>query len=597
MGNAIELQAISKKFTQQDKRRNTLKERLITATSVKSKEKWVLSDIDLTVKPGESLALIGKNGSGKSTLLKLIAQILYPTSGIVQVEGKVATLLELGAGFHSDFTGRENIYFNGSVLGFTRKEIRSKIQGIIEFSELGEDIDQPVRSYSTGMYMRLGFSIAIHMTPDILLIDEVLAVGDQDFRKKCINAILRLKSAGTTILFVSHAGEQAEILCDRAIWLENGRIKFDGPTREVLKAYEKNEAASDYLGEYYYRMGCRSQQKKDFEQALAFFDQSLDKGYNEFSVKILRSSVYLELGRQEEASADAVRCLETAPPGTDMDSVVEHVKFVNERRVEWVRTARSKLFEDSTTEPSFLIIGTQKGGTTSLYHDLTEHPDIRASSVKEVHFFDEQYAKGFDWYRKNFPPNLSEGQIAGEASPYYLFHPHAPARAAEWLPQAKLIVMLRNPIERAYSHYQMMVRRGLESLPFAEALKAEPSRVEAEYERMRREPRYESPNCSFYSYLKRGLYAEQLERWYRYFPADQILVLNSEEWFRNPAPLYREVLQFLGLPLREPETYAKLNEGSYEEQIPPDVVAWMKAYYEEPNRRLFELLGTVYEWS
>ncbi|MCY9590644.1 hypothetical protein PC41400_17605 [Paenibacillus chitinolyticus] len=598
MKNAIELHGVSKKFNKLSGQRNTIKDIVTTPTPAASKEKWVLRDIELEIPKGTSLALIGKNGSGKSTLLKLISRILHPTSGRVKVEGKVATLLELGAGFHADFTGRENIYFNGSVLGFTRKEIQEKMDSIIAFSELGEDIDRLVRSYSTGMYMRLGFSVAIHMTPDILLIDEVLAVGDHEFQKKCINAILRLKSAGTTIVFVSHAGEQAKIICDLAIWLEDGRIKLSGPTRDVVMAYEQSAAAHDYLAEYYYRMGCRSQQQKDFEKALQFFDQSLDKGYNEFSVKILRSSVYLELGMQEEASEDAVRCLETAPQGTDMESVVQHVHFINSKRhVEWVRSARTKLFHNTTTEPAFLIIGTQKGGTTSLYHDLTQNPNIKSAAVKEVHFFDEQYHFGYDWYKKNFPPDLPEGSITGEASPYYLFHPQTPGRVREWLPDVKLIALLRNPIHRAYSHYQMMVRRGLEPMSFPEALQAERSRVEGEYDRMSRDPRFTSQNCSIYSYLKRGLYAEQLERWYRYFPKDQILVMSSETLFRNPAESYRKVLAFLDMPLWEPGGYASLNEGENDRLIPKDTMEWLRNYYTEPNRRLFELIGEAYAWD
>ncbi|MVO98218.1 ATP-binding cassette domain-containing protein [Paenibacillus lutrae] len=598
MRNAIELHQVSKKFNKLSGQRNTIKDIVTTPAPAAAKDKWVLRDIELEIPKGTSLALIGKNGSGKSTLLKLISRILQPTSGRVKVSGKVATLLELGAGFHADFTGRENIYFNGSVLGFTRKEIHEKMDSIIEFSELGEDIDRLVRGYSTGMYMRLGFSVAIHMTPDILLIDEVLAVGDHEFQKKCINAILRLKSAGTTIVFVSHAGEQATIICDQAIWLEEGRIKLSGPTRDVVMAYEQSAAAHDYLAEYYYRMGCRSQQQKDFEKALKFFDQSLDKNYNEFSVKILRSSVYLELGMQEEAGEDAIRCLEIAPPGTDMESVVQHVHFVNSKRdVEWVASARTKLFDNAKTEPAFLIIGTQKGGTTSLYHDLTQHPGIKSAAVKEVHFFDEQYHFGYDWYKKNFPPDLPEGSITGEASPYYMFHPQTPGRVREWLPDVKLIALLRNPVHRAYSHYQMMVRRGLEPMSFPDALQAERSRVEEEYERMSRDPRFSSQNCSIYSYLKRGLYAEQLERWYRYFPKNQILVMNSEVLLRDAAESYRNVLAFLGMPLWEPDGFASLNEGEYKESIPKDTMQWLRSYYAEPNRRLFELIGEEYDWD
>ena len=185
------------------------------------------------------MALIGVNGSGKSTLLKLITRIIYPTSGAIKVNGKVSSLLELGAGFHPDFSGRENIYFNASIFGLTKKEIDDRLDSIIEFSELEEFIDTPIRTYSSGMYMRLAFSVAINVDADIILIDEILAVGDQHFQEKCMDKMLELKKSGKTIVFVSHSAGAVKFLCDRAIWLKDGVIEMDGKTEDVLKEYEK----------------------------------------------------------------------------------------------------------------------------------------------------------------------------------------------------------------------------------------------------------------------------------------------------------------------------------------------------------------------
>ena len=217
----------------------TMKERLIFWKSTKKGFHNVLNGIDLKIKKGETVALIGVNGSGKSTLLKLMTKIYYPTSGTIDVNGKLTSLLELGAGFHQDFTGRENIYFNASIFGLNSKEIDKRVQDIIDFSELGEYIEVPVRTYSSGMYMRLAFSVAINVDAEILLIDEILAVGDQRFQEKCYAKLEELKRSGKTIVIVSHSVNSIKRLCDRAVWLNEGKIRKDGPTEEVLDEYIK----------------------------------------------------------------------------------------------------------------------------------------------------------------------------------------------------------------------------------------------------------------------------------------------------------------------------------------------------------------------
>ena len=237
--NAIIVDNVSKSFKLFYDKPTTLKERLVFWNNKKSEEHVVLNDVSFNVAKGETVALIGVNGSGKSTLLKLMTKIIYPTKGKIETIGKVTSLLELGAGFHQDFTGRENIYFNAAIFGLTEKEIDERIDDIIEFSELGEFINSPVRTYSSGMYMRLAFSVAINVDADILLIDEILAVGDQHFQDKCFNKLLELKEKGTTIIIVSHSLASVKKICNRAIWLFEGNVRMDGDINEVTEEYLK----------------------------------------------------------------------------------------------------------------------------------------------------------------------------------------------------------------------------------------------------------------------------------------------------------------------------------------------------------------------
>jgi ABC-type polysaccharide/polyol phosphate transport system ATPase subunit len=236
----VRFDKVSKKFILRHERGRSFQEAALAFLRGRDnsrEELWALKDASFGVERGQTLGIIGPNGSGKSTVLKLITRILEPTSGHIDVQGRVSALIELGAGFHPDLTGRENIYLNGSLLGFSRKEMKAKFDSIVEFSELEKFIDVSIKHYSSGMHMRLGFAVAIHVDPDILLIDEILAVGDQAFQSKCLAKIGELKSQGVTILFVSHDLETVRGLCDQAIWLEDGVIRVEGPTMEVVAAY------------------------------------------------------------------------------------------------------------------------------------------------------------------------------------------------------------------------------------------------------------------------------------------------------------------------------------------------------------------------
>ena len=236
---AIIVEDVYKTFNVYFDRTNTLKERIIMRKKEGKQVREILKGINLKIKKGEVVGLIGVNGSGKSTLLKLMTKIIYPNKGKIKTDGKLTSLLELGAGFHPDFSGRENIYFNASIFGLTRKEIDKRIDEIIKFSELQNFIDNPVRTYSSGMYMRLAFSVAINVDADILLIDEILSVGDQHFQEKCFKKIEDLKREGKTIVFVTHGMDSVKRFCTRAVWLHQGVIRRDGNPEEVIDEYIK----------------------------------------------------------------------------------------------------------------------------------------------------------------------------------------------------------------------------------------------------------------------------------------------------------------------------------------------------------------------
>ena len=239
--SAIEFRDVSKYFALDSQRPSSFQETLINAFRRQSDPReeglWALRDVSFTVQPGESVAFIGMNGSGKSTVLKLISRVIAPTKGAVAVEGRVTALLELGAGFHSDLTGRENIALNGSILGLSRASIRQQFDEIVAFSELERFIDVPVRSYSSGMHMRLGFAVATAFQPDILLIDEVLAVGDQAFQDRCLHRIAEIQHRGATIVLVSHDLDSVRRLCPRALWLHQGQLQGSGPTAQITSRY------------------------------------------------------------------------------------------------------------------------------------------------------------------------------------------------------------------------------------------------------------------------------------------------------------------------------------------------------------------------
>lgn len=248
MTPTIEFQNVSKRFILHTDRRDTVQERVagMLRPRAKADEYWALRDVSFSVGRGESIALVGHNGAGKSTALKLMTRILEPTSGSVALHGRVAALLELGSGFHPDLSGRENVFLNGSLMGFGRRDMERRLDEIVDFSGIGQFIDMEVKHYSSGMYTRLAFAVATSVDPDVLITDEVLAVGDEAFQRKCMERIFSFRQQGKTIVFVSHALDTVRTLCDHAVWLEKGEARLVGASSEVVDAYlaevNRNEA-------------------------------------------------------------------------------------------------------------------------------------------------------------------------------------------------------------------------------------------------------------------------------------------------------------------------------------------------------------------
>ena len=242
--NAITVEGLGKKFRLMQDRNWTLKATLLAGHRTRYEEFWALRDVSFEIPTGETFGIVGGNGSGKSTLLKVLAGILRADEGSAVARGRLSALLELGAGFHPELTGRENVYLNGSILGFTSREIRNLFDDIVEFAELEQFIDEPVRNYSSGMYMRLGFSVAIHVEPEILLVDEILAVGDLTFQKRCLDRFARLRDEGRTIVVVSHDLDMIGRLCDSSVWINKGELAAVGSSSSVLEDFISHDENS-----------------------------------------------------------------------------------------------------------------------------------------------------------------------------------------------------------------------------------------------------------------------------------------------------------------------------------------------------------------
>lgn len=312
----IEVSSVKKKFRSYQDKAFSLKERFVNPSRTKHEDIMVLKGISFQVCRGEAIGLIGKNGCGKSTTLKLLTRILHPNEGQIKINGRVSSLIELGAGFHPDMTGRENIYTNASIFGITRKEVDKRLDDIIRFSELEEFIDNPVRTYSSGMYMRLAFAVAINVDADVLLIDEILAVGDAAFQKKCFEKLKSIKENGTTIVIVSHSMEQMYRICDRLIWIEDGLIKKEGVPRFVGEEY-----LAQMEGRRLDRIDLENQQRKEeleqqIQEEQERLQQTQEKGQEgkSISLKEVQQTEHLKELEQRQKEAAVNESLKSICP-------------------------------------------------------------------------------------------------------------------------------------------------------------------------------------------------------------------------------------------------------------------------------------------
>ena len=321
-GNAIEVRNVTKAFRIYKDKGNSLKEKILFKERNDYEVRTVLKGISFDIKKGEAVGLIGHNGCGKSTTLKLLTKIMYPDSGTIEINGRVSSLLELGAGFHPDMSGRDNIYINASIFGLTRKEIDERLEDIIEFSELGHYIDNPVRTYSSGMYMRLAFSVAINVNADVILVDEILAVGDLNFQDKCMKQLQKIKKEGTTIVIVSHSLEQIESICDRSIWLNDGEIVEDNVPGYVHRKY------LEFMGSYSFKESAASDKEKEEKNKKELSEEEIvkqrfeRKGNGKFRIKKVRS--LNDLGEEQNVFSIgenvniAIECKVTIPTEFDV---------------------------------------------------------------------------------------------------------------------------------------------------------------------------------------------------------------------------------------------------------------------------------------
>lgn len=367
--NAIEVRNVSKRFVLNPHRRKSMKERVVKGSSRNlGQEFWALRDVSFTVTRGVTLGLVGSNGAGKSTALKVLAGIYRPTSGSVQVRGRLSALLELGAGFHGELTGRENIELNAAILGLSPREIAAVSDRIVEFADIGEFIDAPVKVYSSGMFVRLGFAVAVNVKPDVLVVDEVIAVGDERFQRKCFDHLFQMRRKGATIVVVSHALGLLEDICDEIVWLDAGSVRAYGDSRAVVH---------DYLAEV-------NADEADSVAATDDLNNARRHGSGEVRVKDLLWSVNGgEFGNPSMITGDSVTFRIDYEAKTHVERAVFGLGFINESGV-WVAGPNSGASHNWSLQP-----GT--GQVTFEVDRLMLQPaefDVCVSVVDRSHFFD-----------------------------------------------------------------------------------------------------------------------------------------------------------------------------------------------------------------
>jgi homopolymeric O-antigen transport system ATP-binding protein len=720
---AIKVENLSKVYKLYTAPVDRLKESLHPFRKNYHQDFYALNDVSFEIKKGESIGIIGKNGSGKSTLLKIITGVLTPSYGTVQVNGKVAALLELGAGFNPELSGIENVYFNGMLMGYTREEMDALLDEILSFADIGDFVYQPVKSYSSGMFVRLAFAVAISVEPEILIIDEALSVGDMFFQAKCMTALDRFRSKGCTILFVSHNIQTIKSLCQRAVHLKNGKIVGIGDAGEITDAYMQEMRESEYNSNAFETTGTPywhskaalvtgSANDSDFkiDAELEKLNSTLRYGtgearfksvellnnngepilhanyddnikirlclecykhskisvnYNirdEYNINTIGSDFLIDGGGLIDVSPNDKYIVEfetklplsagnynlitsiTEPlivnktakfidiiQGAKVFTVLErpvarlwskvYVKnTLNIRKVQNNRNSTFAIHEKSMTDgglkknsPSFLIIGAQKAGTTALFVMLAKHPKILAPKSKEINFFqdDRNFSKGYGWYHEHFPieEDFSSDQITFEATPEYLYRIPAAQRIYDYNKSMKLIVLVRDPVERAYSAWNMYKNFKNKNSPYLVSLAEHRSFEQAisqelfEIRSGQHIPyngfeRQDNCNMPFPGYISRGIYCEQLIRYFKFFDSSQLLLIHHDDLRSNTLETLRKVTDFLELAEFAPETPkgGAAHEGVYSSEINSNVRELLREFYRPYNDRLYSLVGVNYGW-
>lgn len=647
---------------------------------------WALRNINLTVSPGEMLGILGKNGAGKSTLLQLVGGIGQAEEGTIKVNGRIGGLLDLGAGFHTDLTGRENVFVGAVVAGLTRREVARRFDDIVEFAELKQFIDSPMRTYSTGMKMRLAFSVAVHTDPEVLLVDEHLSVGDVAFQTKCLNKITEFKNQGCAIVLISHTASQIQKMCDRALWLKSGEIVAYGEPEVVVGQYlssvrqtenrtplrppEATSTGSPLRGnqnrfgsleveitevkvfpnaeidsgdaisvEINYSVSqpipaaifaltiSREDGQSCFESNTTQMGKLLPlvKGKGKISLEIDRLDLgngqyYVNAGVYDETLAYAYDYHWQVYPLYVRSTVQQKTilcppyrwEFEGQKQVLDLAEADDQTYDlnkdhpryaqistqlKNQKAPDFLILGAQKCGTESLYECLENSLQIIKKGSGNIHFFELNFDRGVEWYSKQLTRGVAGDKLLlWEMTPYYMYHPLVAERVYKCFPNVKLIIMLRNPVKRAWMHYHLEVARGCEKLHFEKAIASEADRLKGEIEKIQADDGYYSFNHHHYAYLSRGIYVEQIKNWLDYFSREQLLIIKSEDFYANTDKVFSQVLDFLDISASGIKEY-EINHVEDYSKMPPEIEQQLINYFQPYNQELSDLLQEDFTWS
>ncbi len=648
---------------------------------------WALRDVSFTVSPGEMLGILGKNGAGKSTLLQLLGGIGRAEEGTIKVNGRIGGLLDLGAGFHSDLTGRENVFIGAVVAGLTRREAARRFDDIVEFAELEQFIDSPLRTYSTGMKMRLAFSVAVHTDPEVLLIDEYLSVGDVAFQTKCLKKIEEFKTQGCAIVLISHTASQIQKTCDRALWLQEGKILAYGEPEVVAGQYlsemrsetekrtpmrppevtntgselrvnenrfgsleveitevkvlpdEEIDSGDPITIEIHYSVpkqinGAIIGVTISREDGQNCFDTNtnqmgrllpLAKGEGKIRLYLDRLDLgngqyYINAGIYEKSWAYAYdyhwhvyplyvrstvhqKTILCPPYRWEFDGKMQLQDVPEKSQTTHALNKSNPGYAKISTQLKtknkldFLILGSQKCGAEALFGYLENHLQIIKEGTKQIHFFELNFDRGVDWYSKQLMRSVAGDKVLlGERTPYYIYHPLVAQRVYKCFPDVKLIVMLRNPVQRAWLHYNLEVAIGCEKLEFEKAIASEGDRLKGEVEKIRSDEGYYSFNHQHYSYVSRGIYVDQIKNWLDYFPREQLLFLKYEDFQANPAKVFSRVVDFLDISVIAVSEY-EINSAEDYSKMPEAIEQELSDYFKPYNQELSDLLKEDFSWS